>query len=309
MKVFLTGGTGFIGSYILVKLLEHGHKVTILSRNKNKIPELLNNPNVSIIEGNIGDYKLIEDSIKGHDACIHLALFWGEPGAYNMLKNDTAASVFLADAAAKSGCKQFIYTSSTAVDDYFYMVPENERNDKTKLIPVNYIHKPATYYGATKAATENFMMAISYETKMKVNIVRPGYTFGNPILIGSSTQADNRFKNIALNAKLGKEIVIANNDGTQFIWAGDLAKIYLSILNSEMNRQTYFGLSKNFVLWNDVALQAVKLSSSKSRITIIDKGYSNQPVLFDVSDINKDFGLEFNPTEKIAEHLKYYQQI
>src|ERR1035437_8581995 len=135
MKVFLTGGTGFIGSHILVKLLADGHQVTILARNKNKIPALHKMQHVSIVEGSIGDYKLIEKSIAGHDACIHVALYWGEPGGFNMLENDTAASVFLADAAAKAGCKQFIYTSSTAVVDYFYMVPGNEREDKTKLVP------------------------------------------------------------------------------------------------------------------------------------------------------------------------------
>lgn len=200
-----------------------------------------------------------------------------------------------------------IYTSSTAVDDYFYMVPEQEREDKTSLISVSYKQKPVTFYGATKAATENFLLATSYETKMAVNIVRPGYTFGNPIIEGAPTQADNRFKEIALLAKQGKPLDIIKNDGTQFIWAGHLAEIYLKILESNVNRKTYFGLSEHFVSWHDVAKEAIKLAASQSIINVTDKGYSSDPVMFDVSDIKNDFGLAFHPMPKIIEHLKYYQ--
>ena len=206
MNIFLTGGTGFIGSHILMKLLAYKHQVTVLARNKNKILALHKIPGIKIIEGSASDYKLVEKSVPGHDACIHVALLWGEPGAYKMLLSDTASSVFIADTAARAGCKHFIYTSSTAVEDYFYMIPENERDDKTKFIPVNYKQKPVTYYGATKAATENFMLAISYQTSMKVNIVRPGYTFGNPAIEGAPVQADNRFKEIAQNAKRNLDI-------------------------------------------------------------------------------------------------------
>ena len=39
MNIFLTGGTGFIGSYVTLELVKHNHKATILARNPNKIPE------------------------------------------------------------------------------------------------------------------------------------------------------------------------------------------------------------------------------------------------------------------------------
>jgi UDP-glucose 4-epimerase len=306
MKVFLTGGTGFIGSHILMRLIYNGHHVTVLARNKNKIPELNRIKNLEIIEGDIGDLKLIREIVKGHDACIHVALFWGEPGGYNMLNADTAASVNLCDAASDAGCKQFIYTSSTAVDDYFYMVPENQREDKSKFISISKGHKPATYYGATKAATEDFLLAASYETSMKINIIRPGYTFGNPALNGAPIQSDKRFLTIAVNAKKGTPIEVTKNDGTQFIWADDLAEIYIKLLTANLNRKVYFGLSKNFVSWESIANTAVKMAGSASKIVITDAGYSDQPVLFDVSDIEKDFNLVFDPTIRIREHLDFY---
>lgn len=40
MKVFLTGGTGFIGSYVVMELLKNGHEITIFARNQNKVPSL-----------------------------------------------------------------------------------------------------------------------------------------------------------------------------------------------------------------------------------------------------------------------------
>lgn len=40
MNIFLTGGTGFIGSYVALELIKQGHQVTTLARNQNKVPTL-----------------------------------------------------------------------------------------------------------------------------------------------------------------------------------------------------------------------------------------------------------------------------
>jgi UDP-glucose 4-epimerase len=73
----------------------------------------------------------------------------------------------------------------------------------------------------------------------------------------------------------------------------------MQIIKHDVNRKTYFGLLKSFVSWEYLAEQAVKLYNPKSKISVTDKGYSEQPVLFDVNDIKKDFGLEFDPRGKI----------
>jgi hypothetical protein len=55
-----------------------------------------------------------------------------------------------------------------------------------------------------------------------------------------------------------------------------------------------------------VAHEAAKRCDSSSRIEVEDKGWSDDGLSWDVSEIKKDFGLEFDAWEKIGEHLGYY---
>ncbi|MFQ3578948.1 MAG: NAD(P)-dependent oxidoreductase, partial [Bacteroidales bacterium] len=236
MKILLTGGTGFIGSYILKSLLDRSYNVTVLARNANKVPIYHTISNLQVIEASMTDFEKIRKIVSGHDACIHVALNYNDSSAYSMLMDDTAPSIFLADECAKAGVKHFIYTSSTAANDNIYANPNPQiTGAEGSHVTVTSKHDPHTYYGATKAATENFLMGIEGITGMRVNIVRPGYTFGNPVFPGAFTQPDRRFHSIVSRALKGEPIEIIKNDGTQFLWAGDLAKIYMSVLDANFS--------------------------------------------------------------------------
>jgi UDP-glucose 4-epimerase len=309
MNVFLTGGTGFIGSHVAMELIRGGHTVTILARNRNKVPALTKVRGVDIVQGDITDTGLLERLIAGKDACIHVALNYTRQQGWEVLKDDTLPTVFMADAAAAASVKHFIYTSSTAANDSLYMAKESEKDTTIKSVTARTKQHPATFYGATKAASENYLMARSYLSPMRVNIIRPGYAFGNPVVEGGSIQGDTRFSSIVSNALSDKPIAVVKNDGTQFIWAADLAKLYTAVLNSSVNRKTYFGLSKNFVSWQSVAEEAVRRFGSKSRIEVEDRGWGDEPLYWDVSDMKNDFGLEFDPRGKIGEHLDHYARL
>jgi UDP-glucose 4-epimerase len=307
VNIFLTGGTGFIGSYVTLELVKNGHNVTVLARNPNKIPGFKKIKQLEIVEGDITDTKLLEKLIVGKDACILIAVSYSEQKTgWEILQDDTLPTVFISNIAAGEKVKHFIYTSSTAVNDSLYMGGADKLEETIKIVNVKTKQHPATFYGATKAASENFLMAQSHLSAMRINIIRPGYTFGNPVAEGAHSQSDTRFKNIVKNAFNNKPIRLIKNDGTQFIWAGDLAKLYIKVLHGNINRKTYFGLSKNFTSWYQIAQEAVKKCNSKSQILLEDKGWSDDPLMWDVSDMKKDFGLEFDPWEKIKEHLDYY---
>src|ERR1035441_680361 len=113
MEIFLTGGSGFIGHWVVKELLAQGNQLRLLIRNPSKIPSLKTMPGVRIVEGTIYDRPAIEKALKGCEACVHLALGWGETPT-SMLEKDTAVTAFLMEAAENAGLKQFLYTSSTA---------------------------------------------------------------------------------------------------------------------------------------------------------------------------------------------------
>jgi UDP-glucose 4-epimerase len=238
------------------------------------------------------DFSVIRESLAGCDACVHVALGWGDTPV-SMLETDTRATVFLLQACLEQGVKHFIYTSSTAALGGFW-------SRMSEADPV----RPSDYYGATKAASEAFVMAAGARSDMRCNVIRPGYTFGNPVSPGAPTQPDKRFASIVKSALAGQDILLKAGDGTQFIWAGDLARLYQAVLDSNRSREVYFGLATPFVTWQSVAEEAVRLTHSSSRI--VTEGEAGPPCLFDLSKIREHFGLELGSAEHLTRHLEYW---
>ncbi len=293
MKIFLTGGSGFIGHWVVKEFLAQGHELRLLIRNTHKIPSLKTLAGVEIVEGNLYDQPIMEKALKGCDACVHIALGWGETPT-TMLQKDTVVTAFLMEKAEEAGVKQFLYTSSTAAVGEF-------RPHMTESIDP----RPVDLYGATKASSEAYLLGFAAKAKIRCNIIRPGYTFGNPAYPDGVTQPDKRFNQIAAAAKKNEPITVTKHDGTQFIWAGDLAKLYSAVLKSDLNRRIFFGLSTEFVTWEKVAQKAIEITGSKSKVVVEDKGWDATPMLFDMSQVKKEFGLEFTASPEIAKHLEY----
>ncbi|MCP4395923.1 MAG: NAD(P)-dependent oxidoreductase [bacterium] len=294
MKIFLTGGTGFIGSWMVKAILENTeHQLVLSARNSHKVPSYHQNPRIEMLRAGLSDREHMKAGLQGCDAVIHIALGWGDTPV-EMLQNDTEPSVFLMESAIQAGVQQFITTSSIAAMGQ--MRPS--MNEETRNIPLD-------LYGATKAATESYLLALSATTPMKLNIVRPGYTFGNPAFEDSFTQPDRTFHQFAEHAVENQDIFLTKNDGTQFIHAGELAKIYLGILDSGCTGEIFLGLSPEFNRWSDIAEEGIRLNNSSAKVVFEDKGYGETPMRFDVSKIKDWFGIEASPKEEITKHLGY----
>ena len=83
MKVFITGGAGYIGTTLIPLLLEKGYKVTVydslIFNNGDKLLPFITNKNFKFIQGDIRDEKILSKEIKNYDVVIHLAALVGFP--------------------------------------------------------------------------------------------------------------------------------------------------------------------------------------------------------------------------------------
>ncbi|MCF0223772.1 MAG: NAD(P)-dependent oxidoreductase [Fibrobacter sp.] len=301
MRVFITGGTGFIGHYVVKALLQKGHEIVIATRHPNKVPSLRAQSGVDFVECSLTDFDKIAEGVKGCDACVHIGLGWGEtPTA--MLMNDTRATVNILEIAAKAGCSKFIYTSSTAA---MGRMRPTMRETTSNL--------PLDLYGATKAAGEAYVLGFSRgygthfsEVKMKRNIIRPGYTFGNPAWPDGCSQPDRRFFDMARAVKEGRDINLIKNDGTQFIHASQQAELYTQLLESDKNEEIFLGLGNVWIGWKEIAEMMISLRpETKTKIVETDMGWGDTPMLFDVQKIKDQFGLVFDAHDYMMEHVKW----
>lgn len=302
MKVFITGGTGNIGQYVTKAFLDAGHEVRLLVRNPDKIPAYKTMERVSIIQGDMHEFDKLKTCVEGCDVVVHIALGWGN-NPRDMLEGDTKVTAVLLDYAEQAGVKNFIYTSSTAAaGDLFNGMDESA------------IRKPTDLYGSTKAATEMYVLGFRQyyspkggfgdKVKMHRNIIRPGYTFSNPMVENGASESDGRFKKIA-DAIVANENIDWNiNDGTQFISSGQIAQFYLKLAESNLNEEIFFGLGNRFISWNELAKYAAEITPEYTgKITSpYEKG---DPTCYSVEKMKKVFGLSFDGWDDLKDHIKW----
>ncbi len=302
MKIFVTGGTGNIGQHVTLALAARGHQVELLTRTPDRIPAFQTTENVHVVQGCLQEPEGMKAALQGCDAVIHIALGWGYTPE-EMLENDTRVTAFLLDAAEQAGVKTFIYTSSTAATG-----PLRSGMDETAL------RMPNDLYGATKAATEVYLMGFRqyYSRKggygepvrMRRNVIRPGYTYSSPAVPGGASQSDKRFAAIAEGILQGKDLTFPRNDGTQFLSSRQIAQVYVALVESDLNEEIFFALGQNYITWYEIACMAKEMvPESPSRI--IAEGEPEAPSLYCVDKIDRVFGLRFDGGDDLKEHIAW----
>lgn len=293
MKVLVTGATDLIGSYVAVRLAQAGHEVVAASPSLKKAPALGKKTGITRAKFDLANRKNWASLLQGCDALIHIALGWGATGP-EMLAADTEASVALFEAARAAGVRQVIYTSSTAANGELDVLNSEERQ-----------HRPIDLFGATKAATEMYARAYAFSGGPRMQIVRPGYIFGEPVVKGTDAEADQRFIHICRAVKRDIPIRLVKHDGTQFIHASDVAEVYLALLSHEKRFSIHYALANEWVSWARIAEMAMEEAGKTVPLELDDRAFSPVPYLFDVRKIEQDFELSFGNEQQLRKHVRW----
>lgn len=170
MKIFLTGGTGFVGSHFLNQALQAGHEVIALKRpgSITRVP-LTSEP--TWVEGALdGDYRAI---LKGVDALVHLASHTPNP-PYDTLERclywNAFAALQLAQQAVDQSVKQFLVAGSCF---------EYGRSAETVIdVDIDTPLAPTSSYPTSKAAASVAFLGLARELSLRLKLLRIFQVFG-----------------------------------------------------------------------------------------------------------------------------------
>jgi dihydroflavonol-4-reductase len=134
MKIFMTGGTGFIGGHVARQLRERGDDVVALVRSPEKVTAL-RELGCELIEGDLSDDAAIAAGMAGAEAAIHAGAVYkvGVPKSEHaaMFESNVAGTERVLDAAVAAGVSKVVYVSTCAVfgDTHGQVVEEGFRRD------------------------------------------------------------------------------------------------------------------------------------------------------------------------------------
>ena len=180
MKIFITGGSGFIGKRLAIRLANEGHNLNVLLRNPASCSGL-QHKNIALFAGDILDRQTIARSMEGCTHAYHLAalakMWVTDNSLFKRINVDGTNNVL--ETATRVGISKLIFTSTAGV---FPPTTGDEVNEQSRKRPELY-----TMYEKTKNESEELAKEFASD-KLWISIVNPTNVFG-PGPIGDSNMA------------------------------------------------------------------------------------------------------------------------
>lgn len=174
MRVFVTGGTGFIGGEVVRQLRERGDEVVCLVRNREKA-EAVAKLGCELVAGDLSDAAAIRIGMQGCDAAIHAAAMYevGIPASQRpaMYEANVAGTERVLSAALEAKVPKIVYVSTVGVFG----------NTDRKVVDESYVHPGrefSSYYEETKLQAHRVARRMIDEEGLPCVIVQPGGVYG-----------------------------------------------------------------------------------------------------------------------------------
>ena len=237
-RILITGGAGFVGSYIIDQLLTEGIKEIVVVDNffrgsRDNLKTALKSPKVKIIEGDIREIKLLNKSFEGIDYCFHMAALRithcaSEPRQALEIMYDGTFNVL--EACVNHKIKKLVLASSASIYGQAESFPTKEDHH-----PYNNF----TLYGAAKMANELMCRSFNQMHGLPYNALRYFNIYGPRMdTFGKYTEVFIRWYHLI---KEGKEPLIFG-DGKQtmdFIYIEEIARASILALKADVSNEVF----------------------------------------------------------------------
>jgi UDP-glucose 4-epimerase len=311
--ILVTGGAGFIGSYVIEELIPLQPKKIIIIDNfirgsKANMKNFINNPVIELQEGDIRDTAKLESLIAGTDYVFHMAALRINACAANpqegfdvMLKS----TFDVAQLSAKHKVKKVIYSSSASVYGLAQHFPTPETDN-----PYN----NQTFYGAAKMWGEQLFRSFKFMNGLDYVALRYFNAYGPRM------DTDGKYTEVMIRwldcIRDGKNPLIYGDGSTtmDFVYVKDIAKANIAALQSDVTDEAF-----NIGNCEETSLKGllqVVLKVNDSTLTPEHREENSvNPVSRRLADISKAKKLlHFTPTISLEQGMKelsnwYFEKI
>jgi UDP-glucose 4-epimerase len=269
MRVFITGGAGFIGSHLADACVARGDEVTVLDNmstgSRTNIAHL--EGKINIHEGDIRDKDLVEKLVKDSDLVLHMAAALGvknimEHTIESIDRNFTGSEVVL-NAATKFN-KRIIIASTSEIYGKNPNQPLHEESDRVVGAP----QKIRWTYADAKALEEAVAHTLHRTHRLKVTTVRFFNTVG-PRQTGQYGMVVPRF----IQSALKNEPITIYDDGSQsrvFCHVEDAIRAVLKLADTDSTIGDYFNVGgTGETTIKELAKKVIQRTKSTSSLNFI----------------------------------------
>ena len=266
MNIVITGGSGFLGSYLCEKLINDGHKIIVidnlLTGSTENINHLMNNENFSFIEHDVQNHIEIENKV---DYVLHFASA-ASPKAYtehpvNTLKAGSVGTINTLGLAKKHSAEYLLASTSEVYGDPL-ISPQNEEY-WGNVNP----NGERSMYDEAKRFAEAAVATYSRSYGLKTKIVRIFNTYGPRMQLN-----DGRVVTNFIVQALRNENITIYGDGTQtrsFSYVEDTVAGIISLMNSTEYDVFNIG-NPNEMTVGKLAEKIIELTDSTSEIKYLE---------------------------------------
>lgn len=298
MRIFVTGGTGFIGKPLVRKLLSEGHALLLLVRKKEKVPIFQNSAKLKFLRGDLEDLPKFLLKIKSFkpDAAIHLA--WeGIPSTdIEINLRNLQGSTIAIESLVKAGIKKIFVAGSC----HEYGEPGRRVNEKFPSNPLNFLY-------ASKAAL--YLLASEICKKNSVRLI-----WGRIFFVYGPGQRKTSLIPYLLNSIKNKETPVFKNPkgGNDFIYLDDLIDAILRLIkNKNLGMNEVFNIGSGRLAGVGEIAEAVYKNFNLPMPSTIKKLNYSEGFWADISKIKNKIG--WKPKTSIKEGIKktvaYFKEV
>jgi nucleoside-diphosphate-sugar epimerase len=281
MKVAITGGTGFLGHYIVRRMLDVGNECRCWFRSESNCYKPASEGSVlEWIHGELGSVEACEELVTGCDAVVHSGLHrageafrGGEGDITEFVQKNIVGTVQLIEAARNAGVGRFIFISTCAVHE---KILDDRPLDESHPLWMT------THYGAHKAAVEQFVHSYGFGAGFPICALRPTGVYGL-----HHRPAGSKWFGLVRSIVQGQPVEC--HRGGKEVHAADVAEAVDILLHAANIAGEAYSCYDRYISEYDVAQLAKQISGSDSEIT----GERTSPKHQIVSDKIKGLGMQF----------------